>query len=170
MKAGRLDIACHVIIMSFFISKLRRENIKLHLFFYGPPDPPKHLEIGSKAPLSKKDVSGLIKRLLYKYKTGIKNEALPDCFIEKKSLIEFIDELIKQGRAVYLLDDSGHDIRDVEIKQNPIFILGDHKGLPPKEKKRIGQIAEKVSLGKITYFASQALAIVQNELDRRNIF
>ncbi len=170
MKAGRMDIACHVIIMSFFVSKSRRKNIKLHLFFYGPPDPPKHIELDSQAPLSKKDVSGLIKIALYKYKKGAKKEALPGCFIEKKSLIEFVEELAKQKRAIYLLDEKGEDLRQVEIKEDPVFILGDHRGLPIKEKKRLAKIAKKVSLGKITYFASQVVAIVQNELDRRNIF
>ena len=48
MKAGRLDIACHIVIHSFFVSHAIRKNVKLHLFFYGPPDPPKHIELYNK--------------------------------------------------------------------------------------------------------------------------
>ncbi|MEM1577857.1 MAG: hypothetical protein QXM27_02515 [Candidatus Pacearchaeota archaeon] len=169
MKAGRLDIACHAIIMSFFISNARRQDVKLHLFFYGPPDPPKHLEIGSKAPLSKKDISKIIKIMLFKYKQGKRVEALHDCWIEKKSLIEFLEEKFSEGRKIYLLDENGIDIRKVDIEKDGIFVLGDHKGLPKKEKKRIKKISIAISLGNVTYFASQAIAILHNELDRRGI-
>src|SRR3989344_5302540 len=126
MKAGRMDIVCHVVIMGLFISNNVRDNIKLHLFFYGPPDPPKHLEIISNENMSKKDIAGLIKIMLYKYKQGRKTEALKNCFVEKNSLIRVVEDLIKEGRNIYILDKGGKNIREIEIKENPIFILGDH--------------------------------------------
>ena len=81
MKAGRIDIACQFIIQSFFVSRHLREDVKVHLILNGPPDFPKHLElfpgknlegIEDKIDISKKDVAGLIKRMLYKYKKGQK--------------------------------------------------------------------------------------------------
>ena len=45
MKAGRMDIVLHVVIASFFLSHDFRKDVKLHLVFYGMPDPPKHIEI-----------------------------------------------------------------------------------------------------------------------------
>ncbi len=45
IKSGRLDIAIHSIISSFFLSHSIREDVKLHLVFDGPPDPTKHLEL-----------------------------------------------------------------------------------------------------------------------------
>jgi len=169
MEAGRLDIVCHAIIMSFFVSNAVRENVRLHLFFYGQPDPPKHIEINSNASISKKDISGLIKRALYKYKKGKKIEALQGCFIEKKRFSDFIEELSKEGRMIYLLDRKGQDVRDADIKKDSVFILGDHEGIPKEELKKIKHNVEKISLGNAEYFASQTLAILQNELDRRNI-
>src|SRR3989344_7098448 len=79
MKAGRLDIACHVIISSFFLSHKIRENIKLHIILDGQPDPPKHIEFvyHPEIPISKKDVGGLLRRILFKYKKGQKIEAFP---------------------------------------------------------------------------------------------
>jgi tRNA pseudouridine-54 N-methylase len=47
--------------------------------------------------------------------------------------------------------------------------LGDQTGLPKKEMKRLKQIATKVSIGSKMYFASQTVAVVNNELDYRNI-
>ncbi|MBS3073383.1 hypothetical protein J4465_01120 [Candidatus Pacearchaeota archaeon] len=175
MGAGRIDIALHIIIMSFFVSNATRDNVKLHLFFYGQPDPPKHLELGpfkneeDIQGISKKDLSGLLKRMLYKYKKGIKNEAFKNCWIEKKDIFKELNELKKQNRKIYILDDKGEDIRKIQIGENPIFVLGDQEGFNKKEMKELEQIGQKISIGKITYFASQTLAIIQNELDRQKI-
>ncbi len=163
MKAGRLDIVCHVIIMGLFVSNNVRENVRLHLFFYGPPDPPKHLEIMGNKNISKKDVGGLIKRMLYKYKKGGRTEVFENCFIEKKGLIKFIEE--QKDRNIYILDRKGENIRNIKIKDNPIFILGDHEGLPKKELRRLSKSATKVSLGHLNYFSSQVITILNHELD-----
>ena len=67
------------------------------------------------------------------------------------------------------MDKKGADIRKAEISDNCVFILGDHEGLPKKELKKLKQIATSVSIGPKTYFASQTIAVVNNELDRRNL-
>lgn len=171
MQAGRMDIAIHVIISSLFISHGFRDDVKLHLVFYGSPDPPKHIEIQVKPGLeiSKKDVAGLIKRILYKYRPGKKTEVFPGCFVEKKSLIDVAEELIEGGSKIFILDRKGKDIRDVDPGSNCAFVLGDHMGIPKKEMKRLKKIAEMVSIGPKTYFASHVAAIVNNELDRKGI-
>ena len=76
MKAGRMDIAIHTIIAGFFLSHDLRIDVKMHLVFYGMPDPPKHIEIEVKPELdiSKKDVANLIRKILYKYREGEKRE------------------------------------------------------------------------------------------------
>ncbi len=173
MQAGRLDIACHVVIMSFFLSEAIRNNVKLHLFFEGPPDPPKHLEIWSnreseETKLSKKDIAGLLKRMLYKGEGDERVEAFPGCFVDRESIVSWVEN--NEDRNIYLLDEKGKSIRDVEIGENPIFVLGDHEGIPKKKKRRIKQTAESVSLGNLTYFGSQAVTIVQHELDKREIY
>ena len=171
MQAGRMDIAIHVIIASLFVSHGIRDDVKIHLVFYGMPDPPKHIEIQANPNLdiSKKDVSGLIRRILYRYKEGRKVEALPGCFVEKKSLLKVIEELRSEGNDIFLLDKKGKDIRDIDGKKDCVFILGDHIGIPKKEFKRIKKIANVISIGPNMYFASHVVAIVNNELDRKNI-
>lgn len=175
-RAGRIDIAIHTIIASFFLSHKIRTDMRLHLIFAGSPDPPKHIEMApvtegetgiDKIYLAKKDVSSILKKILYKYKKGEKNEVFPGYWIEKKGLLELISDLQKQNRNIYILDEKGEDIREAEIKEAPVFILGDHKGLPSKELKRLKKICAPITLGKKTYFASQAIAILNNELDRR---
>lgn len=174
--SGRIDIAIHTVIAAFFLSHKIRTDTKLHLLFAGPPNTPRHLEIfpvtegktgEDKIYLSKKNVSTILKKMLYKYKEGRKNEVFPGYWIEKKGFLDLVRGLSSEGRALYMLDADGEDIREAEIKENPIFILGDHKGLPLKEYKRLKQLCIPVSIGKRTYFASQTIAVVNNELDRR---
>jgi len=178
MKAGRMDIACQVVIMSFFLSHKLRDNVKLHLVFDGGPDPPKHLElcpeenqaegVEKKIDISKKDVASLIKKMLYKYRKGQKTEVAPGYYIEKKGFIKVIEELTEQGKKIYLLDKCGEDIRKVKELNNGVFVLGDQDGIPKKELRRLKKVGiEKISVGDKTYFASQTITIIQNELDRR---
>jgi len=171
MEAGRIDIAIHSLIQGLFLSHDFRKDTIFHLVFYGMPDPPKHIEIQVKDELeiSKKDIGNLIKKILYKYKEKQKTEVFPGCFIEKKSFLNVVKELKDAGSEIFLLDKKGEDIRKAEIKDNCVFVLGDHEGLPKKEMKRLKQIAASVSVGNKIYFASQVVAIVNNELDRRGI-
>lgn len=199
MKAGRMDIACQIVIMAFFISHKLRNNVKLHLLFNGPPDAPKHIEMfpgkkldeDSESDISKKDVAGLIKKLLYKYKPGIKNEVMPGYFIEKKGFSNVVNEMLDEGKTLFILDKRGVDIRTIKIPENPVFIIGDHDGIPKDEMKKLKRMdkkksegffsagktdetqnfscIKKVSVGNEMYFASQTMTIVHNELDRRNI-
>ena len=170
MKAGRMDIACNVIISVFFLSHEIRKDVKLHLIFDGPPCPPAHLifEYDKDMPISKKDVAGLIKRMLYKIpKTkGSINKVFPGCFIEKKSFEALVKELDKQGKNVFLLDKKAQDIREIKIKGDEVFILGDQDGFPSEKKKFLKQI-DKLSVGPLTYFASQTIVILNNEIDRQ---
>lgn len=175
-SSGRIDIAVHTVIATFFLSHKIRPDAKLHLVFAGPPDPQKHLELQpvtegktgiEKIYLAKKSVSDILKKMLYKFREGEKREVFPGFFIERKSFLELVKELHSEGRNLYLLDPKGQDIRAAEIKKDPIFILGDHKGLPLKELKRLKQLCSLITIGPRVYFASQVVTIVNNELDRR---
>jgi len=183
MDAGRMDIAIHCIINAFFISNKLRDNVKVHLIFYGAPDPPKHIEMKPTDKrfstedteghwdLSKKDVAGLIKRILFKYKPGKKVEAYSGYFVEKKSLLKVIEELHESGKKIYILDKKGDDIREVKFEESEdqVFLLGDHEGLPQKELKRLKEIFTPITVGPQMYLASQVVTIVNNELDRRGL-
>jgi len=170
MDAGRMDIVMHVIINAFFLSHSLRNDVVLHLVFYGVPDPPKHIEIhvNENTSLSKKDVASLIKKILYKYRPSVKTEAAPGCYIEKKSFLDVIREIAKDGKEIFILDKKGKNIREVEIGKNCAFIIGDHNGLPKKEVKRLKKIAQTISVGPKVYFASQVVSILNNEMDLRD--
>lgn len=169
MDAGRMDIAMHVVINTFFLSHSLRDDTVLHLVFYGAPDPPKHIEIqvNQETGLSKKDVAGLIKKILYKYRPGKKTEAVPGCFIEKKSFLDVINELADKGKEIFIMDEGGDSIRKTKISENGVFVIGDQEGFPKKELKRLKKRFKLVSVGPKVYFASQVVTILNNEMDLR---
>jgi tRNA (pseudouridine54-N1)-methyltransferase len=186
MQAGRMDIAIHSFIQGVFLSHNVRENVKFHFIFYGMPDPPKHIEITVKREeglpeeekegridINKKNVADLIKRILYKYKEGEKREVMPGCWVEKRSFLEVVEKLKEEGKTIFVLDKKGEDIRKIKnfSFENPVFILGDHEGLPKKEFKRLKnqEGIRLISVGPKMYFASQTVAVVNNELDYRGL-
>jgi tRNA pseudouridine-54 N-methylase len=173
MKAGRIDIVCNVIIQAFFISHKTRDDMHLHLIFDGAPNPPMHLEIISNPNLqiSKKDVAGLIKRMLYKCKKETKSEIFPGCYIEKKSLQALIKELEENGKNVRALDYKGEKLRELKNDdlKNSVFLIGDHDGLPKEIIKSYKKKSKSISIGKQVYFASQTFIIINNEIDLREL-
>ncbi|MFH1451785.1 MAG: tRNA (pseudouridine(54)-N(1))-methyltransferase TrmY [archaeon] len=178
MKAGRLDIACQFILQAIFVSKHIRDDVKVHLIFNGPPDSPKHLEISpgwvlegieGKIDISKKDIAGLIKRMLYKYRPGKKVEVAPGYFVEKKSFVKVLEELSEEGKDIYVLDKRGTDIRDIDFSDGKggVFVVGDQEGLPKQEMKWVKHLdLKKISVGPQMLFASQVVTLIHNELDR----
>jgi len=170
MQAGRLDIAINVLIAAFFLSHDVRKDVKFHLILDGQPNPPVHILIqyDDELAISKKDVAGLIKRILYKApkEKGKINNPAPGCYVEKKSFETLVDEMDKEGKNVYLLDKKGEDIRSLKFKGNEVFILGDQDGFPDDKKHLLKRI-DKVTVSPKMLFASQVLTIVHNELDRQ---
>ena len=171
MKAGRMDIAIHSLIQGVFLSHGFRKDVTFHFVFYGMPDPPKHIEITvtDELEISKKDVGNLIKKILYKCRAGEKTEVFPDCFVEKKSFLKVVEELMEKNIECFILDKNGESIRNIKIPADCCFILGDHDGLPKKEMKRLKKALTPVSVGPKIYFSSQTVAVVNNELDVRGL-
>ncbi len=145
-----------------------RDDVRMHLVFEGKGGGPKHLVFESceEMPISKKDVAGLIKRMLYKArdKEGL-FEVFPGASIERKSFEKVLKELDSSGKNVLLLDGKGKDVRSLDL-EDAVFVIGDHEGFP-KDKKRFLKMIDKVSVGPRTLFASQVVTVLHNECDRK---
>lgn len=169
-KAGRLDVALNSFLQVFYVSNDIRKDTTLHLVFDGPPDAPKHLIIDptktDKVTLSKKDLLWAIRKLLNKYKEGQKVEYKPGYEVEKKDLLTVLDELKASGKVVYILDEEGDDIREIEMHGDEVFVLGDHEGFDRQQKKLLKRKFFSLSVGETQYLASQAIMLVHNEIDR----
>jgi tRNA (pseudouridine54-N1)-methyltransferase len=171
MKAGRMDIAINVLISVFFLSHDIRKDVKLHMIFEGPPCPPIHLifEYHKEMPISKKDVAGLIKRMLYKVPSEKEkiNQVFPGCSIERRSFESLVKELDSKEKNIFLLEKGGEDIRNLTLKGNEVFLIGDQDGFPNSKRHLLKKI-DKISVSPYTLFASQVVTIIHNEIDRKD--
>lgn len=168
MAAGRMDIVVHSVISSLFLSNAIRSDVILHIILNGPPDPPKHIEIRYEEglPISKKDVGNLIRSALWKYKPKKKVRAFPGVYVEKKSFRRLVEEKIEEGKEIHYLDKKGEDISKVKFRENIVFILGDHEGIPKQEKRFLKKNATALSIGPNMYFTSQCISFLNIWLDR----
>lgn len=169
--AGRIDILLHSIISALFASNTFRQDVELHLILMGPPTPPRHITIKyhPENTISKKDLKKLIEIALRKYKHGQTREIHPGVFIDNKSIEKLTQELKKQQKNLFLLDKTGEHIKQIKKQnlKNAVFILGDHEGFDKKTKKYLKKNAHRLSLGNQIYFTSQAITIINYELDNK---
>ncbi len=73
------------------------------------------------------------------------------------------------GAACHLLDEHGADLRDAPLDPNDIvFFLGDHLGFADDTRAQITTLtATALSVGPRSLHTEDVIAIVHNELDRR---
>jgi tRNA pseudouridine-54 N-methylase len=68
-----------------------------------------------------------------------------------------------------VLDEAGSDIRDEALDlESSVFFVGDHLGFDPAIRERLHLAgARPISVGPLSLHADDAIALVQNEIDRR---
>ena len=161
--AGRLDIVYECIVTSLFLSHGLRRDVNFNAVLNGPPNPPTHLHIdGTKL----YDVRTDIETWNIILKKAIGGKAHPGVTTTKISFEALLKEKA-QTRSVYVLEEGGKPIRETQIVENPIFILGDHVGLPKKAETFALRFGEKISLGKQPYLAASCITILNYTLDRQ---
>ncbi len=71
--------------------------------------------------------------------------------------------------TLYVLEEHGPDLRDEPLDvDDPVFFVGDHLGFDPRARDELAAAgARPLRVGPLSLHADDAVAIVQNELDRR---
>jgi len=174
--AGRMDLVARCITAAIFISEALRKDVKFYAVLEGPPNPPRLItletsELRRVYPDARNIAShiriALEKGLKLRYGQEIESE--PGIRIAKRSFEDLVKEKAKEVQTVYMHKD-GTPIDDFKFEKNVCFIIGDHKGLSKKREIFLeNQRVLRVSLGKTTYLASQVIAILHYELDKRGI-
>ncbi|MEC8339765.1 MAG: hypothetical protein VXZ40_04005 [Nanoarchaeota archaeon] len=170
--AGRIDILLHSIISALFASNEMRQDVKLHLILMGPPNAPRHitLEYNKDNTISKKDMKKLIEMALRKCKPGQIKEIHPGVFVDDKKIEFLVDEMKNDSKNLFVLDAYGTLAKEIvqekkDLFENPVFILGDHEGFDKQTKKFLKKNTNRLSLGPQMYLTSQAITILNYELD-----
>jgi len=172
--AGKMYIVCNCISNALWLAKGLRQDTIIHVNLEGPKYPPKIISFyGNKLKgfaFDERGIAKFIKHALEKgenLKLNERLEAYPGIIISKKSFEAFVKEKSSNYQIIYL-HKKGVSIREFKFKEDILFVFGDYIGMPRKTEFLLERLnAEKVSLGKIEYHASQCITIVNNELDRR---
>lgn len=160
--AGRLDTVYQCILTSVFKSHAHRHDVLFHAFLNGPPKPPLHLQVDGDtlfdARLDELSWEGILRKVL-------SGEPHPGISISKESLQGFIRTRAVSGVPIFVLEERGKNVNDIDFTDSAVFVLGDHIGLPKKDEKFILRFGEKVSLGKQRYLAASSIDIINYVLD-----
>jgi len=161
--AGRLDIVYECTVASLFLSHAIRKNTTFHAILNGPPNPPLHLKIEG---ATLHDVRTDQQTWTQILKKVLSDKQHPGITTHKTSFEALLKAKANES-PIYVLEEGGKDISKVAIGENPIFILGDHVGLPKKVEGFALRYGEKISLGKQPYLAATCITILNYLLDTK---
>ena len=161
--AGRLDIVYECAVASLFLSHAIRKNTTLHTILNGPPNPPLHLKIQGTSLYNVRTDQQTWTKILKKVLSGKQH---PGISLSKTSF-EALLKTKANATQIYVLEEGGKDIAKITIGEKPIFVLGDHVGLPKKVESFALRYGEKISLAKTPYLAASCITILNYLLDRK---
>ena len=169
-----IEIVAHCVINAFFTSKDFRKDTEVYVVLESSKDFPRTLKLSGDEGLSlagfhEEAVLDLLLHALKNSQHLQKDETLHlarGVHISGFGFEKCVKQLL-ETRPVYLLNTKGHDIRNVAIEPDPVFILSDHLPMPKNNIKSFQrQGLHLLSLGKKMLFASQCVVLIHHELDR----
>lgn len=165
--AGRLDVAHECIVASLFLSHAIRKDVVFHALLSGPPSPPVHLMIEGSTLHDVRTDQQTWERILKKV---LARQTHPGITVNRTSFEALLKSKAEAPQTgIYVLEEKGRSISEVEVSEKAVFILGDHVGLPKTVEKFALRYAEKVSLGKQPYLAASCITILNYLMDNKII-
>jgi tRNA (pseudouridine54-N1)-methyltransferase len=164
--AGRLDVVYECIIASLFLSHGIRKNVVFHCVLNGPPNPPQHIAIEGETLHDARTDQQTWQQIL---KNVLAKKAHPGTALTKTSFETLVKIKSEQNARIYILEEGGKNVTNLEFSDNQVFILGDHIGLPKTTEKFALRYGEKVSLGKQPYLAASCITILNYLQDIRHM-
>lgn len=163
--SGRLDVLVRCVRAALLHSHGMRRDAVVYLVLLGGPRAPRTLRVsGATAKFVRPDERALA--------TLIKKTLAVD--VDKNGFVEVrpgisvanggVEAVLADARGAtrYVLDESGEDVRGVELASDAIFFVGDHVGL---DATAVGD-AMKIAIGPVSVHSDDVVAIVSNEIDR----
>jgi tRNA (pseudouridine54-N1)-methyltransferase len=161
--AGRLDIVYECIVASLFLSHAIRKDVVFHAVLNGPPSPPVHLRIDGDVVHDVRTDLQTWQQILKKMLSGGAHSGIT---VSRSGFEALLKGMVDEA-SVYVLEEGGKDIADIDVAANSVFVLGDHIGLPRKVEAFALRRAQKVSLGKRPYLAASCITVLNYLLDKR---
>jgi tRNA (pseudouridine54-N1)-methyltransferase len=153
------------IVASLFLSHGLRRNVVFHALLSGPPSPPLHLNVDGETLSDVRTDQETWEYILRKILSG---KSHPGISIDRTSFEALLKAKAEQAH-ICVLEEGGKDILKIDVRENPVFVLGDHVGLPKKVEGFALRYGEKVSLGKQPYLAASCITVLNYLLDRKHL-
>ena len=168
--AGRMDILLSAANAVLLTSHGIRRDAEAALLLLGPPDPPRLVRLQGWALRSYqpdlRSNAALLRRAL-EHGSRVEREISPGIVASKATLAEALDRL---GPTFVYLKEGGKDIRSAALPADATFVLSDNQDLTVEEERAVvSRGALVVGLGPVALHSEHAVAVVQNELDRRDV-
>ena len=163
-EAGRLDIVQECTVASLFLSHGLRRNVTLHAILNGPPKPPLHLQIDGTELFDVRTDTETWTTILKKTLSGKPHPGITT----HKTGFETLLKTKAETSQIYVLEEGGKNIQNITLAENPVFVLGDHVGLPLKAETFALRYGEKISLGKTPYLAASCITVLNYLLDKQD--
>jgi tRNA (pseudouridine54-N1)-methyltransferase len=174
--SGRLDVLLRCVRAALLWSHGIRSDVIVYLVLCGGPRAPRALRIdGASARFVRPDERSLgtlaRKTLASRADDGARGfiEVRPGVAVARDGLESVLSEL--EGSTLFVLEEGGPDVRDERgVFHDASFFLGDHLGFDEPTRARLAAMgARAMSVGPRSLHAEDAIAIVLNEVDRREV-
>lgn len=173
--SGRLDVLLRCVRAATLFSHGLRRDVVVYLVLQGGPRAPRVLRLsGAEAKFIRPDersMATLVKKVL-----ASQADVPGRGFVEVKAGIALASGGLEPvlgdlgGATPYVLEEGAADLRDdAELgRTDAAFFLGDHLGFDAESRARLSAIgARPVGVGPVSLHAEDVVALVSNELDRR---
>jgi tRNA (pseudouridine54-N1)-methyltransferase len=166
--AGRMDILLNAANAALLLAHDLRRDTEVGLLLLGPPTPPRYVRlVGFRLKSYQPDIrsnAALIRRALVEV-SRVEGESSPGVY---GSIATFAEALDRLGPTFVLLKEGGKDIRLASLPTDATFVLSDNQELLAEEEQLLtDRGALVVGVGPVALHTDHAIALVQNELDRR---
>ncbi len=168
--AGRMDILLNAANAALHLAHDLRRDVEVGLLLLGPPDPPRLVRlVGVRLRSFQPDIrsNAALLRLALKDASRVEHETSPGVYGSRASFDEALDRL---GPAFVYLKEDGKDLRQASLPADATFVLSDNQELTTTEEQSLTERgALIVGVGPKSLHTDHAIALVHNELDRRNV-
>ena len=172
--SGRLDVLLRCAQAALLVSHGLRHDVIVYLLLLGDADAPKAVRVDGRAAKylrpDERSFAGRLRNALAWEVSG------PDFATARQGIAVAgggLDAVLSDlgSMTPYVLEEGGSDVRVGALDaREPVFFIGDHLGFDPATRARLAEVgAAPLSVGPVSVHADDAIALVNNELDRREV-
>jgi tRNA (pseudouridine54-N1)-methyltransferase len=174
--SGRLDVLLRCVRAALLVSHGVRRDAVVYLVLGGAPDAPRTLRLtGAEAKFLRPDERSLATLAGKALRSRVDRDAAgfvevrPGIALARGGLETVLDDVGAAPR--FVLSEEAPDLRGLPgLERDVTFFVGDHLGLDDATRARLLEAgARPAGLGPVSLHAEDAIALANNEIDRRRL-